>query len=99
MYPEEGKIHVEQGYQIWYQRVGNGGILLLVLHGDPGAGHDYLKPLDGLATDRPVIFYDQLCCGKSDQPDDRALWKYGRFVAEVDTVRLALDSEQVHLLS
>ena len=98
MNTEEGKINVEQGYQIWYKRVGNGGIPLLTLHGGPGAGHDYLKPLDGLAIDRTVIFYDQLGCGQSDQPDDRSFWKIERFVAEVDTVRRALGLEQVHLL-
>lgn len=98
MKSEEGKIRVENGYQIWYRRVGNGGIPLLILHGGPGAGHDYLEPLGELATDRPVIFYDQLGCGKSDQPDDRSLWQMERFVAEVDTVRQALGLEQIHLL-
>ena len=95
---EEGKISVESGYQIWYRRIGNGGIPLLILHGGPGAGHDYLETLSGLAIDRPVIFYDQLGCGKSDQPDDRSLWQMARFVAEVDIVRQALGLEQIHLL-
>jgi proline-specific peptidase len=97
MMTEEGKINVD-GYQIWYRRVGNNGIPLLTLHGGPGAGHDYLEPLERLASNRPVIFYDQLGCGKSDQPDDRSLWRIERFVAEVDTVRQTLGLEQVHLL-
>ena len=87
---EEGKIPVEAGYEIWYRRVGSGGIPLLTLHGGPGAGHDYLEPLQILATDRAVIFYDQLGCGKSDQPDDRTLRVMERFVTEVDTVRRTL---------
>ena len=98
METEEGKITVEQGYQIWYRRVGNGGVPLLTLHGGPGAGHDYLEPLDRLAIDRPVVFYDQLGCGRSDQPDNRSLWRMERFVAEVDTVRQALGLKQIHLL-
>lgn len=98
MKTEEGRINVESGYQIWYRRIGNGGIPLLTLHGGPGAGSDYLETLEGLATERPVIFYDQLGCGKSDQPDDRSLWQIERFVAEVDTVRGALGLEQIHLL-
>ena len=98
MNTEEGKISVESGYQIWYRRIGDGGIPLLILHGGPGAGHDYLETLGDLAIDRPVIFYDQLGCGKSDQPDDRSLWQMARFVAEVDIVRQALGLEQVHLL-
>jgi proline-specific peptidase len=94
---EEGKIDVD-GYQVWYRRVGEGGIPLLTLHGGPGAGHDYLEPLEALARDRPVVFYDQLGCGRSDQPDDPSLWRIERFVSEVDRVRHALGLEQVHLL-
>jgi len=86
------------GHHVWYRRVGEGGVPLLVLHGGPGAGHDYLEPLEGLAADREVVFYDQLGCGRSDKPDDTSLWKVGRFVDEVDTVRKALGLEEVHLL-
>lgn len=96
MKAEEGKISVD-GHQVWYRRIGNGGIPVLTLHGGPGAGHDYLEPLQGLATDRSVIFYDQLGCGKSDQPDDRSLWRIDRFVDEVDTVRRTLGLQQIHL--
>ncbi|MCO6512351.1 MAG: proline iminopeptidase-family hydrolase, partial [Aridibacter famidurans] len=64
----------------------------------PGAGHDYLEPLEGLGKDRSVVFYDQLGCGRSDKPDNRELWRIDRFVAEIDTVRSALGLEKVHLL-
>ena len=93
----EGTVEVD-GHHVWYRRVGEGGVPLLVLHGGPGAGHDYLEPLEGLAADREVVFYDQLGCGRSDKPDDTSLWKMGRFVHEVDTVREALGLEEVHLL-
>ena len=56
-----------------------------------------MEPLEKLADDRPVIFYDQLGCGKSDQPDDRSLWRLERFVEEIDEVRNALDLQEVHL--
>jgi proline-specific peptidase len=94
---QEGTISVD-GYQVWYRRVGSGGIPLLLLHGGPGAGHDYLEPLEALAADRQIVFYDQLGCGRSDQPVDRSLWRMKRFVVEVDTVRRALHLEQMHLL-
>lgn len=97
MRSEEGTIEVD-GYRVWYRRVGEGGIPLLVLHGGPGAGHDYLETLEGLAPDREVVFYDQLGCGRSDIPDDTSLWRIERFVAEVDTVRAALGLEEIHLL-
>ena len=51
-----------------------------------------------MGGERSVVFYDQLGCGQSDQPDDRSLWHIDRFVAEVDTVRHALGLERVHLL-
>jgi proline-specific peptidase len=72
---------------------------LLVLHGGPGAGHDYLETLEGLADERPVVFYDQLGCGRSDKPDDPSRWHIARFVREVDLVRDALGLDRVHLLA
>jgi proline-specific peptidase len=95
--PKEGTVEVD-GHRVWYRRSGEGGIPLLVLHGGPGAGHDYLGPLEGLAGGREVAFYDQLGCGRSDRPDDASLWKIDRFVAEVDAVRGALGLDEVHLL-
>lgn len=98
MHVEEGKIQMRNGYRVWCRRVGaGGGTPLLVLHGGPGAGHDYLEPLEKLAAVRPVVFYDQLGCGKSDQPDDRCLWRMERFVAELAEVRKALGLRKVHL--
>ena len=94
---EEGRIDVD-GHRVWYRRVGERGVPLLLLHGGPGAGHDYLEPLAGLAERRAVIFYDQLGCGRSDQPDDPSLWRIERFVREVDTVRAALGLDRVHIL-
>ena len=94
---KEGVVSVD-GHRVWYRSVGRDGIPLLVLHGGPGAGHDYLEPLEGLAAERRVVFYDQLGCGRSDQPDDRSLWRIERFVAEVGQVRRALGLERIHLL-
>ena len=98
MNAEEGTIRLKNGYRIGYRRVGAGDATpLLILHGGPGAGYDYLEPLEKLAQDRPVIFYDQLGCGKSDQPNDRSLWRIERFVDEVDEVRAALGLREIHL--
>ena len=84
---------------MWHKIVGAGdAIPLLTLHGGPGAGHDYLEPLEALAGDRPVVFFDQLGCGRSEQPDDHALWHIERFVEEVAAVRAALGLERIHLL-
>ncbi len=99
MKSEEGFVELENSFKVWYQRLGDADATpLLLLHGGPGAGHDYLEPLGKLADTRPVVFYDQLGCGKSDRPDDVGLWTVDRFVREVDEVRVALGLESVHLL-
>lgn len=88
------------GGRVWYRVVGKKapGVPLLVLHGGPGAPHDYLENLEALADERPVVFYDQLGCGRSDRPDDTGLWQLPRFVAELAVVREALGLQLVHLL-
>jgi proline-specific peptidase len=87
------------GGRVWFRRVGGGaGVPLLLLHGGPGAGWDYLETLEKLAADREVIFYDQLGTGRSDKPDDPSLWTIERFVGELESVRESLGLERVHLL-
>src|SRR5712664_584759 len=94
----EGYLHTLDG-KVWYRiaGAGNTAIPLLTLHGGPGYPHDYLEPLEQLAGERPVIFYDQLGCGKSDKPDNLALWRVDRFVRELSEVRAALGLERLHL--
>jgi proline iminopeptidase len=60
--------------------------------------HDYLEPLADLADLRPVVFYDQLGCGRSDRPSDSSLWNVDRFVTELVQLRTALGLDRVHLL-
>jgi len=95
----EGFVQVPGG-RVWYRLAGRDapGIPLLALHGGPGAPHDYLEPIEALARDRPVIFYDQLGCGHSDKPEDSTLWTVERFVEELARVRAHLGLERVHLL-
>lgn len=103
LHAREGTIDF-RGYRVWYAVVGEGHetpgkLPLLCLHGGPGVGHDYLESLAALAErGRRVIFYDQLGCGNSDQPDDPSLWTVPLFVEEVGVVRRALGLDQVHLL-
>jgi proline iminopeptidase len=98
-YDPEGTVSVPGGW-IWYRITGAGapGVPLLVLHGGPGAPHYYLENLAALADERPVIFYDQLGCGRSERPDDPSLWRVERFVAEIAALRKALGLSRVNLL-
>ncbi|MTI32523.1 proline iminopeptidase-family hydrolase [Xanthovirga aplysinae] len=95
----EGYVNVEGG-KIWYKIVGEGdGVPLLVLHGGPGGRSCAMIPgFSLLATDRPVIFYDQLGSGNSDRPKDKTLWKVERFVNEIDYLRKALNLDELHIL-
>jgi proline iminopeptidase len=95
----EGYIQVTGG-KVWYRIAGadKKGISLLLVHGGPGAPHDYLEPLEALSDERPVIFYDQLDCGNSERSKDTSLWRTERFVEELGQVRAALKLEKVHIL-
>ncbi|MBI3676038.1 MAG: proline iminopeptidase-family hydrolase [Proteobacteria bacterium] len=94
---ETGFINVPGG-KVWWRRVGHGKKTpLLCLHGGPGAGSDYLFSMAALANDRPVIFYDQLGCGRSDAPNDDTLYRFPRFVDELDAVRSALGLHNIIL--
>jgi proline iminopeptidase len=87
------------GGPVWYKAVGAGpGIPLMVLHGGPGGTSCGYAALEPLASERPVIRYDQLGTGRSGRPDDLSLWTVERFVEELHTVREALGLEQMHLL-
>jgi proline iminopeptidase len=80
-------------FRVWVKRVGNNPHLkLLLLHGGPGATHEYFEAFDSFLPKEGVeyYYYDQLGSGFSDQPDDDDLWTIPRFVSEVDQVRAAI---------
>ena len=80
-------------YKVWVKRFGNNPRLrLLLLHGGPGATHEYLEACDSYLPGAGVeyYYYDQLGSGLSDQPDEPSLWELDRFVDEVEQVRQAL---------
>jgi proline iminopeptidase len=80
-------------YNVWTQRVGdNPDTKVLLLHGGPGATHEYFEIFDDHlpAAGVEYYFYDQLGSGESDQPSDPSLWQLDRFVDEVEQVRQAL---------
>ena len=94
----EGFIPVEGG-NVWFSITGAGpGIPLLVLHGGPGGMSSEIDPLRNLGSERPVIQYDQLGCGKSGRPTDTDLWTVERYVEELEHVIEALELKEFHLL-
>src|SRR5690242_5898154 len=80
-------------FHVWTKRVGNNPtIKVLMLHGGPGATHEYLEALDSYfpAASIEYYYYDQLGSAYSDQPNEPELWDLPRFVEEVEQVRQAL---------
>ena len=80
-------------FNVWTKRCGdNPRIKLLLLHGGPGATHEYFEAFDSYLPQAGVeyYFYDQLGSHRSSQPDAPDLWEVARFVEEVEQVRLAL---------
>ncbi|HYA10115.1 MAG TPA: proline iminopeptidase-family hydrolase [Thermoplasmata archaeon] len=90
-----------QGHRLFYRSFGEaaGRPTVLGLHGGPGASHDYLVPLADLTRyGYRVVLFDQLGCGRSDVPDDHALFTLEHHVLETEEVRRGLDLGRVHLL-
>jgi proline iminopeptidase len=84
-------------FKVWTKRIGNNPALrVLLLHGGPGATHEYLEAFDGYFPGAGVeyYYYDQLGSAYSDQPDEDSLWELDRFVDEVEQVRRALGLER-----
>ena len=95
--PAEGFITVKGG-KVWYRIVGEGDkIPILLLHGGPGIPSFYLNPLTPLSKDRPVIFFDQLGCGRSDRITDSSLLTVENFVAELQQVKQSLGLKEYYL--
>lgn len=80
-------------FNVWTKRFGNNPrIKLLLLHGGPGATHEYWECMESFLPKEGIefIYYDQLGSAYSEQPSDTSLWDLGRFVEEVEQVRVAL---------
>jgi proline iminopeptidase len=84
-------IRTDRGtFEVWTEQVGDphDGPVLLLLHGGPGATHEYLRTVDDHlpAAGVSYVHYDQLGSGRSDVPDEPSLWELDRFVDELDQV-------------
>ncbi|CAH0038129.1 unnamed protein product [Clonostachys rhizophaga] len=86
----------------WYKIIGDlhsKSTPLVVLHGGPGACHDYLLPLTDLSV--PLVFYDQIGNGKSthlpERNGDEDFWSVELFKNELNNLlkHLGLDSRPI----
>jgi L-proline amide hydrolase len=85
-----------RGWQTWYRVTGDletGKTPLVVLHGGPGAAHNYTLSIAGIAAQgRAVVHYDQLGIGNSTHLPERGadFWTVQLFLDELDNLLAAL---------
>jgi proline iminopeptidase len=85
------------GVHLFTRSVG-AGPAVVVLHGGPGAHHDYLLPqYDQLARGRALLYYDQRGGGRSPVPRDVPVgWR--EHVRDLDALRAHWELERLTLL-
>jgi proline iminopeptidase len=94
---EEGFVDAN-GSMLYYTALGRGEPLV-ILHGGPGASHDYFLPyLLPLARHNRLIFIDERGSGKSQKLEDRAGYTIENMVEDVEAVRKALNLGKINLL-
>jgi proline iminopeptidase len=86
------------GVMIYYTTMGKGEPLL-ILHGGPGASHDYFFPyLLPLMRNNRLIFIDERGSGKSQKLEQPSEYTVENMVEDVEAVRKALDLGKISLL-
>ena len=86
-----------RGIELFVRRVG-AGPPAVILHGGPGAHHDYLLPgFDALADGRELLYYDQRGGGRSPVARDVAVG-WTEHVADLEALRLHWGLERLTLV-
>jgi len=95
---------IQQGYVdangvvIYYESFGQGPPLV-ILHGGPGASHDYFLPyLTPLARHHELVFIDERGSGRSSKLDDPAGYTVEAMADDVEAVRKELALGRIALL-
>jgi len=86
-------------FNVWTKRIGNNPkIKVLLLNGGPGATHEYFECFENFLPAEGIefIYYDQIGCGNSDNPNDESMWDLARYVEEVEQVRIALGLDETN---
>ncbi len=103
--PEGGPVYrieesfVDAGGVLLYTESLGRGKPLVVLHGGPGASHDYFLPhLLPLARTHRLIFLDERGSGRSEKLEDPAGYTVEAMVEDVEAVRTALRLGPIDLL-
>jgi proline iminopeptidase len=94
---EEGFVDAH-GVLIYYEAFGTGDPLLIV-HGGPGASHDYFLPyLLPLARTNRLVFIDERGSGRSQKIENTSDYTVENMVEDVEAVRKELKLGKISLL-
>jgi len=94
---EEGLVD-NGGVLLYFKTVGRGPPLVVV-HGGPGASHDYLLPnLYRLASTYRLVFIDERGSGRSPRLEDTSQYTVEKMADDVEAVRSALQLGKIALL-
>jgi proline iminopeptidase len=98
IYPQQEGYVDAHGVLIYYTTLGTGSPLV-ILHGGPGASHDYFLPwLLPLARTHRLIFIDERGSGRSERLQDTSRYTVEADVEDVEDVRVALHLGKISLL-
>jgi proline iminopeptidase len=95
--PQEQYVDVH-GVLIYTVSIGRGAPLV-ILHGGPGASHDYFLPyLLPLARSHRLVFIDERGSGRSEKLEDVSRYTVAAMADDVEDVRTALGLGRIDLL-
>jgi proline iminopeptidase len=98
VYPIQEQFVDANGVLIYTLSIGRGAPLV-VLHGGPGASHDYFLPyLLPLARHNRLVFIDERGSGRSEKLEDASRYTVEAMVEDVEAVRVALGLGKINLL-
>lgn len=98
VYPQQSGFVDAHGVMIYYMMLGKGEPLM-ILHGGPGASHDYFLPyLLPLARRHRLVFIDERGSGRSQKLEDPSGYTVDAMVEDAEAVRVALHLGQMDLL-
>jgi proline iminopeptidase len=97
-YPIEAGFIDAHGVLIYYESLGR-GTPLVILHGGPGASHDYFLPyLLPLARQHRLVFIDERGSGRSEKLEDPSGYTVENMAEDVEAVRQGLKLGKISLL-
>jgi proline iminopeptidase len=98
------KILINNKFWVWTQKIGDGKVNVLLLHGGPAQSHEYFEifgkylPSAGIT----IYYYDQFgsyfsATPTQDQLKDTSTWKVSRYLKEIEQVREGLGIDHFYI--